>query len=61
MWFAILTYGTAYSHMIQEVNTVALLVRRELQSPGGDLTDDICNRLLTAEEAKIAAPLAASI
>jgi hypothetical protein len=50
--FAILTYGTAYSQLIQEVNTVALLVSRELQSPGGDLTDDICNRLLTAEEAR---------
>lgn len=47
-----LIYGTAYSNMIQEVNTVALLVRRELHSPGGDLTDDICNRLLTAEETR---------
>jgi hypothetical protein len=50
--FIILIYGTAYSQLIQEVNTVALLVRRELQSPGGDLTDDICNRLLTVEEAR---------
>jgi hypothetical protein len=31
---------------------VALLLNHELQSPGGDLTDDVCNRLLTEEEAR---------
>jgi hypothetical protein len=31
---------------------MALLLHHELQSPGGDLTDDVCNRLLTEEEAR---------
>jgi hypothetical protein len=31
---------------------VGLLLHRELHSPGGDLTDDVCNWLPTEEEAQ---------
>jgi hypothetical protein len=50
--FTILSYGELITRAHSGGDTVALLLNHELHSPGGDLTQDVCNRLLTEDEAR---------
>jgi hypothetical protein len=50
--FIILIYVSYVLSPDPGADAVALLINHELHSPGGDLTDDVCNRLLTEQEAR---------